>query len=49
MKDFSQISIEDHLKEYLEAGLSKKQAVKQVAKDRNIPKSQVYPFSIGLE
>ncbi|HHT66447.1 MAG: 16S rRNA (cytidine(1402)-2'-O)-methyltransferase [Caldicoprobacterales bacterium] len=49
LKDFSQISIEDHLKEYLEAGLSKKQAVKQVAKDRNIPKSQVYPFSIGLE
>lgn len=48
-KDFSQISIEDHLKEYLETGLNKKQAVKQVAKDRGIPKSQVYPFSIGLD
>lgn len=48
-KDFSQISIKDHLKEYLETGLNKKQAVKQVAKDRGIPKSQVYPFSIGLD
>ncbi|HHU48111.1 MAG TPA: 16S rRNA (cytidine(1402)-2'-O)-methyltransferase [Clostridiales bacterium] len=48
-RDFSRISIEDHLKEYLAAGLNKKEAVKQVAKDRNIPKSQVYPFSIGLD
>ncbi len=48
-KNFSQISIEDHIKEYLEAGMSKKEAVKQVAKDRNIPKSEVYPYSIGLD
>ena len=47
-KDFDRISIEDHLKEYLQAGMSKKEAVKQVAKDRNIPKSEVYPFSVGL-
>ena len=47
-KDFGRISIEDHLKEYLRAGMSKKEAVKQVAKDRNIPKSEVYPFSVGL-
>lgn len=48
-KDFSNISIEDHLRDYISLGLSKKEAVKQVSKDRNLPKSQVYPFSIGLE
>ncbi len=48
-KDFSDISIEDHLRDYISSGISKKEAVKQVAKDRNLPKSQVYPFSIGLE
>jgi 16S rRNA (cytidine1402-2'-O)-methyltransferase len=47
-KDFSQISIEDHLKGYLQAGMNKKEAVKQVAKDRAVSKSEVYPFSIGL-
>ena len=46
-RDFSRISIEDHLKEYLAAGL-KKRGSKTGCKDRNIPKSQVYPFSIGL-
>jgi len=47
-KDFSNISIENHLRQYISAGLSKKEAVKQVARDRNIPKSQVYPYSIDL-
>ena len=46
--DFSRISIEDHLKEYLRIGMDKKEAVKQVARDRHIPKSEVYPFGIGL-
>ncbi len=46
--DFSRISIEDHLKEYLRIGMNKKEAVKQVARDRHLPKSEVYPFSIGL-
>ena len=48
-RDFSGISIEEHLKEYLLSGMSKKEAVKQVAKDRNLSKSQVYPFSVGLD
>jgi len=48
-RDFSEISIEDHLLEYMKSGLSKKEAVKQVAKDRDIPKSQVYPYSVGLD
>ena len=47
-KDFSEISMEAHLQEYISSGLTKKEAVKQVAMDRNLPKSQVYPFSIGL-
>jgi 16S rRNA (cytidine1402-2'-O)-methyltransferase len=48
-KSFSDLTVEEHLKEYLRAGLSKNEAVKQVARDRKIPKSQVYPFSIGLD
>lgn len=48
-KDFSQISIEDHLMEYLKAGFNKKEAVKQVAKDRNLPRNEVYPYSIGID
>lgn len=46
--DFTNISIEQHLLEYIESGMDKKEAIKQVAKDRNIPKSEVYPYSIGL-
>lgn len=46
---FLNISIEDHLIEYLQAGMKKKDAIKQVAKDRNIPKNEVYPYSIGLK
>ena len=48
-EDYSSISIEDHLLRYIMSGLDKREAVKQVAKDRNIPKSQVYPYSIGLD
>ena len=48
-RDFSHLSIKDHLREYISAGMSKKEAVKQVARDRKIPKSQVYPYSIDLE
>jgi len=48
-RNFDEISIEEHLMEYVKSGLSKKEAIKQVAKDRDIPKSQVYPYSIGLD
>lgn len=41
-KDFSNLSIIDHINIYLKEGKDSKEAIKLVAKDRNIPKSKVY-------
>ena len=46
--ELSKLSVEEHIKYYIESGLDKKEAVKAVAKDRKIPKSEVYKFSIDL-
>lgn len=42
------MSVEDHIKMYIDQGESKKDAIKKVAKDRNLSKSEVYKFSIDL-
>lgn len=42
------ITIEDHIGKYISEGLSKKEAVKKVAKDRKLPKSEIYKYSIDL-
>ncbi|KZL89985.1 16S rRNA (cytidine(1402)-2'-O)-methyltransferase [Clostridium magnum] len=42
------LSIEDHIKSYIDEGLNKKDAVKKVAKDRKLSKSEVYKYSIEL-
>ncbi len=39
---WQQLPLEDHMKKYLEQGMDKKEAMKQVAKDRGITKRQVY-------
>ena len=41
-KSFENLSIKDHVKLYIEDGLSSKEAIKKVAKERGIPKSEVY-------
>ena len=41
-KDFKDLSIIDHINIYLKEGKNSKEAIKLVAKDRNIPKSEVY-------
>lgn len=46
--EYDKITIEDHIKRYLEAGMDKKEAIKSVAKDRNMPKSEVYKHAIEL-
>lgn len=43
-----EISIEEHIKKYIDAGLSKSEAIKKVAIDRNIKKSEIYKHSINL-
>ena len=40
--DYSDISIQEHVKIYLDDGQTEKEAIKIVAKERNIPKSVVY-------
>lgn len=42
------MSIEQHIEKYIKEGLSKKDAIKKVAKDRNMSKSEIYKFSIQL-
>lgn len=41
-KEWDAISIQDHMQQYLSQGLSEKDAMKQVAKDRGISKRDVY-------
>lgn len=47
-KEWIDLSIEDHIIKYINEGLSKKEAIKAVAKDREVPKSEVYKFSINI-
>lgn len=49
IKEFENISIEEHIKMYIDEGLSKKDAIKKVAKERNLSKSEVYKYSIDLK
>ncbi|WP_066875517.1 16S rRNA (cytidine(1402)-2'-O)-methyltransferase [Clostridium mediterraneense] len=42
------MSIEEHIVSFIEAGESKKNAIKLVAKERNLPKSEVYKYSLNL-
>ena len=43
------LSIIEHLVQYLDTGMDKKEAIKAVAKERGIPKREVYEHSIDLE
>ena len=42
------LSEREHILHYMREGLDKKEAVKQVAKDRGISKSEIYKFSIDI-
>jgi len=42
------LTIEEHIKVHIENGIRKKDAVKQVAKERNLPKSEVYKYSLEI-
>lgn len=45
-QELSKITIDEHIKMYLDQGMNKKEAIKKVAKERNLPKSEVYKFTI---
>ncbi len=46
---YENITIKEHIKYYMEEGCTKKEAIKKVAKLRNIPKNVVYKESIEIE
>ena len=41
---FQEISVEDHMKQYEEQGISRKEAMKLVAKDRGVSKREIYQY-----
>lgn len=43
------MSILEHVEALMKAGMAKKQAIKQVAQERNLPKSQVYQEAIQID
>lgn len=42
------LSEREHILHYMAQGLDKKEALKRAARDRGVPKSQLYPFSVDL-
>lgn len=48
MDTWIDLSIEEHILKYMNEGINKKEAIKMVAKDRELPKSEVYKFSTNL-
>jgi len=42
------LSIEEHIIKYINEGIPKKDAIKLVAKERELPKSEVYKFSTNI-
>ena len=42
IKDWESVSLEEHLQQYLSRGMSKKEAMKQMAKDRGVSKRDIY-------
>ncbi|MFW2489367.1 16S rRNA (cytidine(1402)-2'-O)-methyltransferase [Clostridium chromiireducens] len=42
------LSIEEHIIKYINDGIPKKEAIKLVAKERELPKSEVYKFSTNI-
>lgn len=45
---FLELSIKEHLQKYIDCGMDKKEAIKTVAKERNIAKNEVYQVALEL-
>lgn len=41
-ENYDNITVEEHVKMYMDDGIDEKNAIKMVAKDRNVPKSEIY-------
>ena len=40
--DLNSLPVEDHVKHYVDKGMSQKDAIKAAAKDRGVPKNEIY-------
>lgn len=49
LKKWDNVSVEEHIKMYLQQGLDKKDAVKKVAEDRKLPKKEIYKIGCNIE
>ncbi len=45
-RQWDEMSVEEHLQMYIDRGLTKKDAIKQVASDRGVPKREIYNLTI---
>lgn len=45
--DYMDLSEEEHIKMYIDGGMDKKEALKRVAKERGVPKSSLYKYTIN--
>ena len=45
---WEELTVEEHIKKYIDQGLTKKDAMKKVAKDRKMSKSDIYKYSLNL-
>ena len=43
-QNYQSITIEEHMTQYLSKGISEKEAMKQVAKDRGVSKREIYAY-----
>lgn len=48
MSKLNELSAEEHLKHYIAAGLSKNDAIKKVAFDRRVAKSEIYKIAVEM-
>ena len=48
VNELNSLTEREHILRYMQGGMDKKEAVKQTARDRGVPKSELYKFSIDL-
>jgi len=49
LKKWDNITIEEHIRMYMEQGTDKKEAIRKVAEDRKLPKKEVYKVGCSIE
>ncbi|MCJ7690570.1 MAG: SAM-dependent methyltransferase, partial [Clostridiaceae bacterium] len=42
------LTIQEHIQKYMDEGINKKDAMKKVARDRHMPKSEIYKHSLNI-